>query len=110
MTTKYRKIETGAAKVVLRKGKRARYSYSFGDAVLTNDKGQQATTPETLEMSRKAMRELGWRLRKPGVKLRMAKGVPKFYVDEGNPDLIVREVDGKQERGTFEDGKFKAVA
>jgi hypothetical protein len=99
------------AKVVVRDGKgRVRSVYTFGSAKLQSTKGHGKVSPETLEQSREAMRHLGSRLLKPGIKLPDRKGVPKFYVDEADPALVVREIDGKRERGTFENGHFKAVA
>lgn len=114
MTKKQGKAASTSAKgamVVVRDGKgRVRSVFSFGSAKLQSTKGYGKVAPETLEQSRQAMRQLGDRLLKPGVKLPERKGVPKFYVDEADPALVVRELDGKRERGRFEDGQFKAVA
>lgn len=46
---------------------------------------------------------------KPGVKLNPAKGVPLYQADPDNPDLIIRKLDGKLEKGRFVAGKFKAA-
>jgi hypothetical protein len=114
MTKKQDKVPSAsdkAATVVVRDGKGpVRSVYSFGSAKLQSSKGAGKIPPETLEQSRNAMRQLGDRLLKPGVKLPDRKGVPKFYVDEADPALVVRELDGKRERGRFENGQFKAVA
>jgi hypothetical protein len=99
------------AKVVVRNGGgEVRFVYTFGTAELRSTKVNGKPSPETLEQSRIAMRELGGRLLKPGVKLPNRKGVPKFYADEADPALVVRELDGKRERGRFVNGQFKAVA
>jgi hypothetical protein len=96
--------------VVVREGKgRARFVYSFGAAELRMSNHAKLAAA-TLELSREAMKALGGRLLKPGVKLADRKGVPKFYADETDPALVVRELDGKRERGRFENGQFKAVA
>lgn len=114
MTKKQDKAGSGsgeAAKVVVRDGKGpVRAVYSFGSAKLQSTRSAGKISPETLEQSRNAMRQLGDRLLKPGVKIPDRKGVPKFYVDETDPALVVRELDGKRERGRFENGQFKAVA
>ena len=97
-------------KVVVRSGNgKIRSTYSFGGAVLRTDKSGKVSN-ETIAQSHKAMRELVGRLMKPGVRLPDRKGIPKFYADEADPDLVVRELDGKRERGRFEDGSFKAVS
>ena len=98
------------ATVTVSHGGRTRSVYSFGGAVLRSAKGHGKPSLETLELSRTAMRELRGRLLKPGVKLTDRKGVPKFYADEADPAVVVRELDGKRERGRFENGQFKAVA
>jgi len=100
----------GATVTVSNGGGRTRSVYSFGGAVLRSAKGHGKPSLETLELSRMAMRELRGRLLKPGVKLTDRKGVPKFYADEADPAVVVRELDGKRERGRFENGQFKAVA
>lgn len=108
--TKPARAPREAATVVVRGGKgRVRAVYSFGSAEFQGTKVHAEVPPETLEQSRRAMRQLGVRLLKPGVKLPDRKGVPKFYADEQDPALIIRVLDGKRERGRFENGQFKAV-
>ena len=46
---------------------------------------------------------------KPGVKLNPANGVPLYQADPDNPDLIIRKLNGKLEKGSFIAGKFKAA-
>jgi|GEM_PF-2543774 len=46
---------------------------------------------------------------KPGIKLNPAKGVPLYQADPDNPNLIIRKLDGKLEKGRFVAGKFKAA-
>jgi hypothetical protein len=105
-----RKHPGGRFEVILRDGKgRSRAVYSFGGAVLKSSKGHTKVSAETLEQSRKAMRELGDRLLKPGVKIPERRGIPKFYADETDPAFVVRELEGERERGKFENGQFKAV-
>ena len=48
-------------------------------------------------------------LTKPGVRLRKTKGAPLFSADPADPAILIREVDGRRERVTFEDGRFKVV-
>jgi hypothetical protein len=43
----------------------------------------------------------------PGVKLDVAKGVPLFSVDLDNPELLVRKLNGKRERGFIRNGQFE---
>lgn len=94
-------VRSGAGKV--------HFVYTFGGAQLSSARDPQ-DSKDTFEQSRKAMEEFGRRIVRPGIRLPDRKGVPKFYADEVNPKVIVRELDGKRERGTFENGQFKAIA
>jgi|GEM_PF-2082553 hypothetical protein len=45
----------------------------------------------------------------PGIKLEAVKGVPLFHADPLHPGQIIRELDGKSERGVIVKGKFKII-
>lgn len=42
----------------------------------------------------------------PGVKLKLKAGVPLYAADPKDPNLLIRQLGGKSERGRFESGKF----
>lgn len=46
---------------------------------------------------------------RPGVTLPRGDGVPIYRADLNDPTILIRELDGRQERGTFADGEFKVV-
>jgi len=48
-------------------------------------------------------------LAEPGVELICEPGTPIFSVDRQDPNLVVRELDGRLTRGYFKDGKFVEV-
>jgi hypothetical protein len=43
----------------------------------------------------------------PGVKLPRGKGVPIYRADPNDPTILIRELNGRDERGTLVDGEFK---
>jgi|GEM_PF-5915528 len=43
----------------------------------------------------------------PGVKLSISRGVPLFSVDSDNPSLLVRKLNGKNDRGILRNGQFE---
>ncbi len=45
----------------------------------------------------------------PGVELSLEPGTPIFSVDRQDPNLVIRELDGRLTRGYFKDGKFVKV-
>jgi hypothetical protein len=44
----------------------------------------------------------------PGITLPRQKDVPLFWADDDDPDIIIRELNGKIDRGRLVDGKYKA--
>jgi hypothetical protein len=44
-----------------------------------------------------------------GIELEATKGVPLFHADPAHPGQIIRELNGKRERGVFVKGKFKTI-
>jgi hypothetical protein len=49
-------------------------------------------------------------LMRPGICLRKETGVPYFWADYRDPNIIIRELDGVRERGRFVGGVFRPVA
>ena len=45
-------------------------------------------------------------LLKPGIKIRRKKNVPLYWLDENDSNIIIRELNGKINSGTFKNGKF----
>lgn len=81
----------------------------FGDVVIT------ARRPSDTQIQRNA--EEGWaglarafaRLARPGVRIYPKKDVPLYSVDPDNPSVFIRKLNGRTDRGVFEDGQFKAT-
>ncbi|MCP2008606.1 hypothetical protein [Duganella violaceipulchra] len=48
-------------------------------------------------------------LAEPGVELIFEPGTPIFSVDPQDPNLVIRELDGRTARGYFKNGKFVEV-
>ncbi len=81
----------------------------FGDVVIT------ARRPSDAEIQRNA--EEGWaglarafaRLARPGVRIYPKKDVPLYSVDPDDPNIFIRKLNGKVDRGVFQDGQFRAT-
>ena len=43
-----------------------------------------------------------------GVSLRHRKSVPTYFADAHDPNILIRRLDGREERGRFVDGAFVA--
>ncbi len=82
----------------------------FGSVEVTGYAPAAADVERNILESREALARLGEQLVTPGVKLRRPKGVPFYGVDPDRPDVIIRTIDGRTERGVIVDGHFQAVA
>ncbi|HRH21417.1 MAG TPA: hypothetical protein PLE81_12375 [Brevundimonas sp.] len=49
------------------------------------------------------------KLAEPGVRFQKKRGVASYRADPKNPGLVIRELLGRTESGTFVDGEFRAV-
>lgn len=56
------------------------------------------------------LKKLAKILAKPGVSLDVPPDIPLYHADDSNPDFIIQDLNGKNRRGRFEDGKFIEVA
>ncbi|WP_148210586.1 hypothetical protein [Beijerinckia indica] len=82
----------------------------FGDVVITAPAPQRALIKANIAQSTKALARAAKRLSKPGVVIRAKKGIPLFSLDSEDPDVVIRTLDGKTERGQLVDGIFQAIA
>ena len=60
-----------------------------------------------LTKSRTAMKGLAAALAKPGIRIYPRKGVPLYSADPEDPDVLIRKLDGRVERGAFVNGAFE---
>lgn len=90
-----------------RTGDGERVEVSFGNATLHAPRASEEQRAHGVEESRRAMERLAQALLAlPGIELQRTLGVPLFYADGQNPKLVVRDLDGVRQRGTFVDGRF----
>lgn len=83
---------------------------SFGNATLRAPRASEEQRARGVEDGRRAMQGLAKAITAlPGVKLERIPGVPRFYADAHSPQLVVRELDGVRQRGTFVEGRFVEV-
>jgi len=44
-----------------------------------------------------------------GVKLNVSKGTALYQANPNNPELLIRNIDGKIDQGVFENGQFRVI-
>lgn len=81
----------------------------YGDFTAEAKSLTEAELRRNLDLSAAALQGLKSALLKPGIRIRRKKDVPLFYSTDEEPDLFVRELNGKRERGIFENGSFKPI-
>lgn len=92
-----------------RNGTRGR-RVKFGDVTITAPAPARATVMANVATSTAALSRAVERLAKPGVQLHKKKGVPLFSLDSEDPDVVIRTLNGKTERGHLVDGVFQAIS
>ncbi|EZP65309.1 hypothetical protein [Novosphingobium naphthalenivorans] len=81
----------------------------FGDVTVTAPAPPRASVERNVKLSTQALERVARRLARPGTVLRTKKNVPLFSVDSDNPDILIRQLNGKTERGTIVDDAFQAI-
>ncbi len=85
----------------------AQQRISIGNLTLVVPRPTKTEVQENVRRSTEALARALVRLTRPGIRLRPKRGIPLFQVDENDPDVFIRDLDGRRERGRFQDGEFK---
>ena len=88
-------------------GPRKRKRIRFGDISVPAADLTDEQIAKSIADSTGALRRAASRIVKPGVRIRPRKGVPLYHLDDDDPDVIIRTLDGVVERGIFAEGQFK---
>lgn len=78
----------------------------FGMVTVSNTVPDAATLKVNVGAGRDALTRAKAALIRPGVKLHHGADVPTFRVEPGNPKILIREVNGRVDRGTIVNGTF----
>jgi hypothetical protein len=81
----------------------------FGDVTVTAPAPSATLVKRNVQISTQALDRLATRLGKPGVTLRKRKDVPLYSLDSDDPDVMIRTLNDKTERGHMVDGVFQAI-
>jgi hypothetical protein len=89
----------GASKEATRKRK-------FGAVVVANTAPDAQTVAGNVDAGREALKRATDVLTKPGVTLRLGAHVPRFRADVSEPGMLIRELNGNEQRGRIVNGIF----
>lgn len=78
----------------------------LGDVTVSGTRPNPELVKAHVARSTAALSMISMSLSRPGVYLPAKKGVPRYSADENNPEIILRQLDGKMSVGRLIDGKF----
>lgn len=87
----------------------ATVSILFGSVTVEATLPPEHIRRANIEAGQKALMRAKSALIKPGIKLSREKGVPLYFGCDDQPDLLIRELDGKRTLGKIVRGRFHAV-
>jgi hypothetical protein len=80
----------------------------FGNVTVTAPAPSEEQIARSVAASTRALEGLVRAFEKlPGIDLPRQKDVPLFWADDDDPTIIIRELNGKIDRGRLVDGKYK---
>ena len=79
----------------------------YGAVTVRAGQPSEAEVLANIEQGNRALRRLVSALDKPGVHIRARKGIPLYHADPDHPGYLIRELDGRQDRGRFEGEVFR---
>ncbi len=80
----------------------------FGSVEIAGKAPDPLVIEINVESGRRALARAKGAFTNPGIRLYKRKGVPQFRADESEPHVLIRELDGRVERGTIVNGSFVA--
>ncbi|TNC65781.1 hypothetical protein [Rubellimicrobium roseum] len=81
----------------------------FGDVTVSSEKPPTEMVTVNVKRSREVLQRFVDNVSKPGVTLRIKKSTPQYSVAEDDPDVFVRLMDQRVERGRFVNGSFVLI-
>lgn len=88
---------------------KVRGKVTFGNVTIAGSRPSADVVQKNVDLSTDALQRITVKLVKPGVTLPKKKGVPRFSVDENDPSIIIRVLDGKTDRGRLINGVFEII-
>jgi len=82
---------------------------TFDSVTIEGRKPSAESVKANVEQSTNALSRLSSKLTRPGFRLSRKKGVPRFSVDENDPTIFIRVLDGRTDRGRMINGEFEPV-
>ncbi|WP_249902390.1 hypothetical protein [Sphingobium sp. Ndbn-10] len=82
----------------------------LGNVTVSAQKPSAALVKDNVKRSSQALERAAARIVRGGVAIPQRKNVPLYSVDEDNPKIVIRKLNGQVSRGQLVDGKFQEFA
>ncbi|MFZ0209516.1 MAG: hypothetical protein WAL59_25965 [Roseiarcus sp.] len=79
---------------------------TFGSVTVTGPAPSEGVVRENIAASRRALEGALDAFKKPGIRLPRRRNVPLYRADPNEPNILIRELNGREERGTMSEGQF----
>lgn len=104
------KLDDSQVSASKRHGRPRRTRVTIGGVSALVDKPSAEQVRRNIAESSSALERAAKRIVKPGIRLGRKKGVPYYSADPEHPEIFIRILDDKKERGFLVDGKFQVIA
>lgn len=101
--------KTGVSVNLSASSSKPRGKVTFGNVTIAGVRPSAEIVRENVERSTTALQRVTRKLTTPGVTLSKKKGVPRFSVDEDDPSIFIRVLNGKTDRGRIVNGEFEII-
>jgi hypothetical protein len=103
------KKTTGKSNSIVKAAVKMSARVSVGAVTIKVSPASDTEVKRNIIIGQNALKRASSKIAQSGVTLNMAKNIPLFHADPENPDLFIRELQGKRQSGKLVDGKFKAA-
>jgi hypothetical protein len=79
---------------------------TFGSVTVTGPAPSEEVVRENIAAGRRALERALEAFKKPGIRLPRRRNVPLYRADPNEPNILIRELNGREERGTMSEGQF----
>jgi len=95
--------------VVTAKKENSQEDLSFGSVTIKLSNNQKPSVHKNIVAGQMALERAKKTFAQVGININAGQGIPLFHADPNNSDILVRTLNGRSHRGTFENGKFKVI-
>lgn len=82
---------------------------TFGSVTIRTEREDPEVIRKNIIEGQKAFARAVQAFKTKGVKLNVPKGTALYQANPNNPNLLIRNIDGKIDQGVFDNGQFRVI-